>query len=291
MRLNIKKRMEFIETRLFWEGAISRRDLTEHFGISNPQASKDIKQYIKLAPDNIHYDNSAKKYLAPEKFYPRLTTPSCESYFSDLLVSKTPNNSFICGKIPPYDIIPIPTRITDPNVLRAILKAIKNSAKIGIEYQSMSRPNPIFRYIAPHTLVNDGFRWHIRAYCRKKEDYRDFNLSRIIRCEEMKETVIDHSNDLLWHSYIRLKLIPHPKLNRNQQKCIEHEYGMVDGECELNTRAAFVFYLEKNLKLSQNSEGKSPNRYQIVLANREEVDSTIEILKRLQANKLKLADL
>ena len=62
MRLSIRKRMEFIEARLFWEGAISRKDLTDCFRISNPQASKDLKQYSELAPENIYYDHHNPHY-------------------------------------------------------------------------------------------------------------------------------------------------------------------------------------------------------------------------------------
>lgn len=286
MRLSIKKRIEFIEARLFWEGAISRKDLTDCFGISNPQASKDIKQYSELAPGNIYYDNSSKQYFASKDFSSKIITPTCENYFSELLTSRDSEESFVCGEVPQYDVIPIPSRTTDPLVLRAILMAIRETSSIEIKYQSMSSPSSISRFISPHALVNDGFRWHIRAYCHKRQGYRDFNLCRIITCGKAKASPINHSDDLLWHNFVVFKLAPHPKLNKNQKLCIERDYGMIDGECEFKVRVAFIFYVKQQLGLNNMPESKDPKQQQIILANSEEVDHTLEILKRLQANRL-----
>lgn len=286
MRLSIRKRMEFVESRLFWEGAISRKDLKDCFGISNPQASKDLKQYSELAPDNIYYDSSAKQYFASKDFAPKIITPTCESYFSELLTSNDTEESFVCGEIPQHDLVPVPLRTTGPLVLRDILKAIRESSSIEITYQSMSSFDPGPRYISPHALVNDGFRWHIRAYCHKRMEYRDFNLSRIISCGEFRFDSINHANDLLWHNFVVFKLAPHPKLNDNQKRCIEHEYGMIDGVCDLKVRGAFVFYAKQRMGLHQLPEEKPPYQQQIILANRDEVDNTIDVLKKLQANKL-----
>lgn len=50
MRWGVEKRLEFIEFRLFWEGGINRADIMEQFGVSVPQASKDLSLYEQKAP-------------------------------------------------------------------------------------------------------------------------------------------------------------------------------------------------------------------------------------------------
>lgn len=45
MRWGVEKRLEFIEFRLFWEGGINRADIMEQFGVSVPQASKDLSRF------------------------------------------------------------------------------------------------------------------------------------------------------------------------------------------------------------------------------------------------------
>jgi hypothetical protein len=46
-----EKRLEFIDFRLFWEGAINRVDIMDQFGVSVPQASKDLSLYQEKAPN------------------------------------------------------------------------------------------------------------------------------------------------------------------------------------------------------------------------------------------------
>lgn len=97
---------------------------------------------------------------------------------------------------------------------------------------------------------------------------------------------VDHSNDLLWYNFVVLKLAANPGLYENQKRCIEHEYGMINGVGDLKVRGAFVFYVKQRLGLHQSQEDEPPYQQHIVLSNREEVDNTIEVLAKLQANKL-----
>ena len=62
MRWGVEKRLKFIEFRLFWEGGINRADIVDQFGVSVPQASKDLTLYEEKAPGNLIYDKSAKRY-------------------------------------------------------------------------------------------------------------------------------------------------------------------------------------------------------------------------------------
>ena len=69
-------------------------------------------------------------------------------------------------------------------IISAVDATIEN-LKLEIKYASLNNPTPRIRVICPHTLVNNGFRWHVRAYCEENEDYRDFVLTRFhgIPCE------------------------------------------------------------------------------------------------------------
>ena len=48
LRWGVERRLEFIEFRLYWEGGINRSDIMDQFGVSVPQASKDLSQYQEL---------------------------------------------------------------------------------------------------------------------------------------------------------------------------------------------------------------------------------------------------
>ncbi len=76
----VERRLEFIEFRLFWEGGVNRSDIIEKFGVSVPQASKDLTLYQERAPQNAVYDKSAKRYVASDRFEPCFLKPDPSRY-------------------------------------------------------------------------------------------------------------------------------------------------------------------------------------------------------------------
>lgn len=56
------ERMATIEILLLHYGTINRKVLEELFGLSTPQISQDIQQFMLHAPDQMAYDKSLKTY-------------------------------------------------------------------------------------------------------------------------------------------------------------------------------------------------------------------------------------
>lgn len=286
MRWSTKKRIEFIETRLFWEGKISRKDLIEYFDISIPQATKDIKAYTNIAPNNIQYDNSAKHYIACEEFNPALIVPESEVYLTRLLSSDFKSDYFFCGSMPSFYRIPCIQRKIVPSVLKYILKNIRKKSAIYIEYQSMSGHGSTWRWICPHAIGFDGFRWHTRAFCYKDKTYKDFNIGRILNTGKAQPNSLDHTNDFEWFNDISFKIIPHNKLTNGQRECIELDYGMIDGTLEFEVKAAFVFYMLKRLRLDKGHEKRPAKEQQIVLINGKEIFTQLQMLQKMSQKKI-----
>src|SRR3954451_3097174 len=80
----VERRLEFIEFRLFWEGGVNRSDIINMFGVSVPQASKDLTLYQERAPANAVYDKRAKRYVAGAGFTPIFLNPDPGGYLSRL---------------------------------------------------------------------------------------------------------------------------------------------------------------------------------------------------------------
>ena len=164
-----ERRNAFIEFRVFWHGRINRSDLMETFGISLQQASLDLSGYSDKWKRNLGYDKSQRAYVRGKNFTPHFITPSAEDYFAQLravdqgLVSR--EQSWI-SVFPGYGATPTPARGVAPETLRDVLGAIHEPAALQVTYQSMSRPEPSARWIEPHALAFDGFRWHARAFCQ-----------------------------------------------------------------------------------------------------------------------------
>src|SRR4051812_43687950 len=169
VRRGVKERLEFIDFRLFWEGRINRSDIMERFDISTPQASKDLSLYESMAPGNLSYDVSAKRYLASSSFTPRFIEPSADGFLMQLrnISDRTlPIGETWLGVPPCAEAMPIPSRRVSVHVLRAVIRSIEKRLALSILYQSMSqdRPGPTWRWVVPHSLAHDGLRWHVRAF-------------------------------------------------------------------------------------------------------------------------------
>lgn len=274
LRWGVEQKLQFIEFRLFWEGHVNRGDLIHKFGISQNQASGDLNRYIALAPENMVYDKSGKTYVRSPSFNPLFLKPDATQFLSQVrsvfegLIA--PEDAWI-GNIPTFDAAPAPTRGIDPVVLRAIVIAIRRHEAVEVRYQSMSSPDPEWRWIAPHALAFDGFRWHARSFCEKSFDYRDFVISRIVDTRQSRPVGTTSAADKAWDEIVDLEIGPHPDLSPNQRRVIELDYGMEDGCVKIPVRRALLYYALKRLGLDTDPAARPPQDQQIVLLNREAI--------------------
>ena len=274
LRWGVERRLEFIEFRLFWEGHVNRGDLMGAFGVSVNQASTDLNRYIGMAADNIAYDKSARTYIRGPKFIPLFLKPDASRYLSQLrsvadgILDRA--DAWI-GQLPSYDAAPTPVRGVHADTLRCIIAAIHRSEAIEVKYQSLSRPEPRWRWIAPHAIGFDGFRWHARAFCLTDRSFKDFLLSRIIETRASQANDIGADADFDWNESVVLEIGPHPDLSETQQKIIALDYGMRDGKASISVRRALLYYALKRLGLDTDHAARRPQDQQIVLLNQEAV--------------------
>lgn len=274
LRWGIERRLEFIDFRLFWEGRINRSDLTDWFGISTPQASADLARYQELAPTNLVYDPRLKCYLATPEFRSVFDAEDSDRYLAQLrsIASGTIRAEEAWLDEPPdFRVVPAPDRSVDTRTLKAVLSAIRERQALQILYQSMSKPNPQWRWMTPHALGFDGFRWHARAFCHKDETFKDFVFARILDIGESKPHTIDPASDRAWSESVTVMIAPHPGLSKGQRRAIELDYGMQDGERAIEVPKTFLYYFLKRLGLDGDPSRKRPQDQHIVLVNRREV--------------------
>jgi predicted DNA-binding transcriptional regulator YafY len=270
LRWGVERRLEFIEFRLFWEGHVNRGDLIDAFGVSVNQASTDLNRYIGMAPDNMVYDKSARAYIRGSGFDPRFLKPDAGRYLSQLrsvadgILDRS--DAWI-GQFPTYDAAPTPVRGFNAKTLRSVIAAIRRSEAIEVKYQSLSRPEPRWRWIAPHAIGFDGFRWHTRAFCLTDRGFKDFLLSRIIETRGTKPSEAEPEADADWNEQITLEIGPHPELSDTQQKVIALDYGMRGGKAKIPVRKALLYYALKRLGLDTDPAARRPQDQQIVLLN------------------------
>ncbi|MGR3379791.1 WYL domain-containing protein [Roseovarius indicus] len=270
LRWGVALRLEFIEFRLFWEGRVNRSDLMEQFGLSVNQASADLNRYIGFAPDNMVYDKSARTYVRGPDYAAKFLKPDASRYLAQLRSLADgimDSDDTWIAELPSYDAAPTPARGVNPVTLRSVVGAIRRSEAIEVKYQSLSRPEPSWRWIAPHAIGFDGFRWHTRAFCRTDEVFKDFLLSRIISTRSVEASEVTDAADADWQEHVTLEICPHPKLSEDQKKVIALDYGMRNGKAKIKVRRALLYYALKRLGLDSNAAARPPQEQQIVLVS------------------------
>jgi len=64
----VEQRLRFIDFLLHQYGSVNRSAIMDYYGVSMPQASNDLKQYMELAPANMRYHGSRKCYVKTLQF-------------------------------------------------------------------------------------------------------------------------------------------------------------------------------------------------------------------------------
>jgi predicted DNA-binding transcriptional regulator YafY len=276
VRWDLALRYRLIETVAWWEGRLTTGHLIQSFGISRQQASKDINTYInEHAPKNLTYDKQIKGYVPSKVFKPLFIDDSASAYLH-LLYQNNARAPHIEGLALAYahtKVLEVPDRSIKAEILRPLLKACREHLRLDIDYVSLNSPEPEGRTIAPHTLVYTGMRWHVRAYCEKNREYRDFVLSRLRGVPDMREDETENGidGDEVWNTEVSVIIKPDGRLNKAQQAIIEVDFGMTDGQLVVPSRRALVMYVLQRYQIDPKNLNPNPDAQQIVVANLKEL--------------------
>jgi len=270
----VKQRPEVIELRLFWKGHVNRSDLMDRFGVSVNQACTDLNRCIGSASDNMVYDKSARSYVRGQGFAPHFLKPDASRYLTQLWTVDDGLLDIVdawIAEFPAFDAAPTPVRGIATEPLRTVIGAIKKGEAIEVLYLSLPRPEAIWRWIAPHAIAFDGFRWHARAWCEIHSMFQDFVLSRIRKVRNCRSRSAEPDADSDWSTKIALRIAPYPELSNGQKAVVAPVYGMEDGSATFRARKALLYEALKRLGLDTDPAARRPHDQQIVLVGQEAV--------------------
>lgn len=276
VRWDLALRYRLIETVAWWEGRLTTNHLIQSFGISRQQASKDINTYInEHAPKNLEYSKHLKGYVPSRYFKPQFIDDSANAYLHLLNQNheRAPHIEGLALAYAHLEVLNVPDRSVRPEVLRPLLKACREGLRLECEYVSFTTPNGETRLIAPHTLVYTGMRWHVRAYCERNHDYRDFVLSRFRGIPELMDDYSENTRDLDygWSTQLSVIIEPDSRLKVEQRAIIEADYGMQNGQLVIETRGALVQYVLQRYQIDPTKVHTKAMAQQIVVANLDEL--------------------
>jgi len=246
-------RFRLIEIIALWEGRLTTNHLCTAFQIGRQQASRDINSYQSLfETPPLVLDRSIKGYKPTQAFSPKFSQGTASEYLALLHRQKEMVEAFDYFELghAESEIVSVPNRAISPIIVRSLIQAAREQRRVDIDYISLSTPKVTGRNIVPHTIVNDGFRWHVRAYCEHRKQYRDFVLSRFRNEPDLLDrSDFGRNHDADWNESTVLEIIPNPYLSEAQQQIIAEDYGMKNKSMIIKARNALVKYLVQRLNL------------------------------------------
>lgn len=266
----VKQRLILLEATAYWSGEMVSHVLTESFGISRVQATKDISLYLSLRPNNLRYDRSLKRYQITEEFSPLYINGSADELFQILQTYQSQQAAVVTllANLPSVASITPLTQHMDTEVLRPIIQATRFGYELKISYQSLTTDEIMVHRIQPSNLFYDGRYWHIRAYCFGTKEYLTFSLIRITHAQTAGRAKPLKIADKLWEQYVEAEIAPHSGLAEGQRKIVEKLYGMVNGKITTSVRAAMLPYFLKSIGIGTDDQKRKADEQQVILLNR-----------------------
>jgi len=249
-----EQRLRAIEIVGYWQGQMNSRSLVEAFGISQNHANLDIKEYKSRYPKNFIYNASKRTYLRSDSFKLHLSEGSIDEYINHVSRMTSQMHTSIERLAPHHTQL-------KPDVVAPILDCIRLQKGLSIQYASMNRPKGTERTIYPHSIVDTGFRWHVRAYCEDRKEFRDFNLGRILGITEQvgsAPTCAMVNKDKAWQKMVKIKLRANPNIPDNQRLVIESEFDMKRNSLIVQCRGCLVHYMLQRYQIDSKCLDSPP---------------------------------
>lgn len=247
---DVSARDVFILRRAAWVGAVTRRDLVEAFGISAPQATKDLAAVIKKYPDVLERQRerggvglkigapvpeeaSATRILELFRHGGSLRETGLHAHELEVLVCP--------GK--PY-VLPEPA-------LSVLLKAAVGGHPLQIGYTGLRKGESMrLRRVLPMMLEFTGKKWRFTAFDLDMDEPEEktFVMARVTEVH-----FVPHSRPLAakvkkllecWRTRgdsKNFEVILNENLTADQRVVVERELGVRGSMVMLNERDAFEF--------------------------------------------------
>ncbi|NOT15272.1 MAG: WYL domain-containing protein [Methylotenera sp.] len=256
MATTISDRISDLETVLYWEGEIDNQRIRELLGVQPVWASRLMAELVKHMGDRAFRQTRN----APLRFLPSKAERNKKSSPDDYLRvigQQVTGNLFV-------EDARLDLSVISPEVFIAVMQAIKNKSGLTIVYRSMNDPNGSVRQIFPHAMIRAPRRWHVRAWCAKRQDFRDFTLGRITSVKMLSDVATHLRNeDKDWNETVSFYILPHPGLTPDQQAMISAEYFPGASARKLSVRRCLAAYIIQDLRLATDVAKHTSPEYQL----------------------------
>ncbi len=170
-----KQRLAYIDFKLMFTGSVTRNEIIKRFECGTAAASRDLALYKEYVPKNLTYNTKEKQYWL---------NPSFNSLFKHdarktlIKLANQISDGFDAINDVHFPVeAPGTLNAPDITIVSRLSQAIFQQKAVSIIYTSLSSGSAA-REIVPHSIVDNGLRWHVRAFDRKSQQFRDFVLTK-----------------------------------------------------------------------------------------------------------------
>lgn len=258
-----RERLRRVEFLLWWRGWIGRQDLVEVFGISPAQASGDLQRYAGINAGAMIYQTSRKRYEAVEGMMCVLHEPAFEEAVRVFLGGNGGRAGWSDEAISEarLAVIALPKRRIDVGIARRILMALLEKRSVRVRYVSVNSATDEWRELVPGGLGWDGRRWHLRAWCMTRQDWRDFVLGRMVAVEWPGAVSGELPDDTDWLTFDTVKLRINPELSGEQREALRMDYDLAGETLEIRVRRSMAPYLLAGMFIDHESHRDLPKHF------------------------------
>lgn len=227
-----RQRLQFIESRLIWEGSFRRSDVCEAFELTLNHLTREITSYRKAFKDNLVYDPETRSWRAGSRFVPAYASGGADEYLASLQAYALSGDRMVMattGPPLPAQGLPGVAGKVEAATLKEVIGAIRRSGALSVRYQSFSEGDPAERILWPHAMVYALQRWHLRAYDSRRQTFGDFVLARILKARPSSAAADETppaTADEGWQKAVTLDIVPTATLSPSQRAVVAREYGM-----------------------------------------------------------------
>lgn len=212
--MNRIDRLHAILTHLQSKKKVRAQEVADRFNISLRTVYRDVKALEESGvpvigeagsgysimegyrlPPVMFTQEEASALLIGAKLAEQLTDASVKKYFDAALfkikaILRTTDKEYVDQLTGHIEVLQskIPVVHSSNQYLAAIQKALVDKKLIFLRYQANSHEEITERLVEPIGLCYYSLNWHLIGWCRLRNGYRDFRLSRLIRLQLKDET-------------------------------------------------------------------------------------------------------
>ena len=261
--MNRIDRLHAILTHLQSKKKVKAQEVADRFNISLRTVYRDVKALEESGvpvigeagsgytimegyrlPPVMFTQEEASALLMGAKLAEQLTDASVKKYFDAALfkikaILRTNDKDYVDQLTDNIQVLQsrLPVEHVSNQYLAAMQKAIVDKKIIFIRYQSNSHEEITERQIEPIGLCYYSLNWHLIGWCRLRNDYRDFRLSRIIRLQLKDEaftsthpSLNEYLKKMTWESDLKEVVVLFKKETTRYIQDQKYFYGFVREE-------------------------------------------------------------